>query len=111
MSNPSQINSFCAWHKNYPLTKPIVNHDHNRVKATDHGEVNDQVNRKVLEGTGDVYSKRGQPRVAMHVGKSTMYGLRYRTMRLISLPSQECYANPVSYWDQGNDTAETLHSD
>ena len=40
---------FLSRAKNYPLRKPMVYHDHERIKARGHGEIRDKVAGDLLE--------------------------------------------------------------
>ena len=44
------VHGFGARGKNYPLTKAMVNHDHDRVKTVGQGKIGDEVDGEVLEG-------------------------------------------------------------
>ena len=44
------IHGFGAGDENYPLTKAMVDHNHDRIEAINWGEVGDEVHREVLEG-------------------------------------------------------------
>ena len=44
------VHSFGTRGKNYPLTKAMVDHDHDRIKTIDWREVSYEVNGEVLEG-------------------------------------------------------------
>ena len=51
-------NPFCSDHllcgaENYPLSKSMVNHNQERVKAREGWQVSDEVTRDLLEGSGD----------------------------------------------------------
>ena len=43
------IHGFGAGGKNYPLTKAMVDHDHDRIKTIDRREVGNEVDGEVLE--------------------------------------------------------------
>ena len=45
--------------KNYPLTKAMVNHDHNRIEAINWREVGDEVHGEILEGLRAFKGKGG----------------------------------------------------
>ena len=45
--------------KNYPLTKAMVDHDHDRIEAIDWGEVGDEVHREILKGLRAFKGKGG----------------------------------------------------
>ena len=53
------VHSFDARGKNYPLTKAMVNHNHDRVKTIDQRKVSDEVDREVLEGVRALKGKGG----------------------------------------------------
>ena len=38
--------------KNYPLSKPMVYHDHERIEARGYGKIHDEIARDLLEGAG-----------------------------------------------------------
>ena len=42
-------NGFLGRAKNYPLSKPMVYHDHERIEAGGHGEIRDKVAGNLLE--------------------------------------------------------------
>ena len=50
--NPFGGNSFLGRAKNYPLSKPMVYHDHERVKAGGHGEIHDKIAGDLLKRAG-----------------------------------------------------------
>ena len=50
--DPFGSDRFLGRAKNYPLSKPMVYHDHERVKAGGYGEVRDKITRDLLEGVG-----------------------------------------------------------
>ena len=50
---------FGARGNNYPFTKAMVDHDHDRIEAIDWGEVSDEINGEVLEGAGALEGKGG----------------------------------------------------
>ena len=52
LSDSSSINVFCARAINYPLTKPMVYHDHDRVKPMGIGQSSDEVDKYGGEGEG-----------------------------------------------------------
>ena len=43
-------NGFLSRAKNYPLSKPMVDHDHERIEAGGHREIRDKVAGDLLEG-------------------------------------------------------------
>ena len=45
-------NGFLGRAENYPLSKPMVYHDHERVEAGGHGEIRDKVTGDLLKGAG-----------------------------------------------------------
>ena len=45
-------NGFLSRAKNYPLSKPMVYHDHERIEARGDREVRDKVTGDLLEGAG-----------------------------------------------------------
>ena len=53
------VHGFGARGKNYPLTKAMVDHNHNRVKTIDQREISDEVDGEVLEGLGTFKGKGG----------------------------------------------------
>ena len=53
------IHHFDARGKNYPLTKAMVNHDHDRIETIYLGKVSDKVHREVLEEMGALEGKGG----------------------------------------------------
>ena len=53
------IHGFGARGENYPLTKAMVDHNHNRVRTIDQREVSDEVDGEVLEGLGTFKGKGG----------------------------------------------------
>ena len=58
-SDPFSGDGFLGRAKNYPLSKPMVYHDHERIKAGGHGEIRDQIARDLLEGSGgDGFDRR-----------------------------------------------------
>ena len=50
--DPFSGDGFLGRAKNYPLSKLMVYHDHERVKAGGYGEVCDKITRDLLEGAG-----------------------------------------------------------
>ena len=52
------VHGFGTRGKNYPLTKAMVDHDYERIKAIDWREVGDEVNEEVLEGARALEGKR-----------------------------------------------------
>ena len=46
------INSLGAMSEDYPLCKAMVNHDHNRIKASGEGKIGDEIDRELFEGIG-----------------------------------------------------------
>ena len=53
LGNPSSVNGFLARRKNDPLSKAMVDHDHDRIKTRRGGKVGDEVNRELLKGERD----------------------------------------------------------
>ena len=53
LGNPSSVNGLLARCKNYPLSKAMVDHDHDRIKTRRGGEVGDEVNRELFKGERD----------------------------------------------------------
>ena len=47
------INGLGARSEDYPLRKPMVYYDHNRVMALGGGKVGDEIDRQLFEGQGD----------------------------------------------------------
>ena len=50
--DPFSGDGFLGRAKNYPLSKPMVYHDHERVEARGDREIGDKVARDLLEGAG-----------------------------------------------------------
>ena len=53
------IHGFGARGENYPLTKAMVNNDHDRVKTIDQRKVSDEIDGEVLEGVRALKGKGG----------------------------------------------------
>ena len=53
LSNSRSVNGFLARSKNYPLSKAMVDHDHDRIKARGRGEVGDEVNGELFKRERD----------------------------------------------------------
>ena len=53
------IHCFGARGENYPPTKAMVNHDHDRIEAIDQGKVGDKLHGEVPEGTRALEGKGG----------------------------------------------------
>ena len=52
-------NGFLGRAKNYPLRKPMVYHDHERIEAHGHREIRDEVTGDLLKGArGDGFDRR-----------------------------------------------------
>ena len=56
------INVFCAGAVNYPLRKPMVYHDHDRIVSVGIGKSSDEIHRYGGKGEGVVNSQRGKSR-------------------------------------------------
>ena len=57
--NPFGGNGFLGRAKNYPLSKPMVYHDHERIKAGGYREICDKIAGDLLEGAGgDGFDRR-----------------------------------------------------
>ena len=50
--DPFGGNGFLGRAKNYPLSKPMVYHDHERIEAQGNREISDKVTGDLLEGAG-----------------------------------------------------------
>ena len=50
--NPFGSNGFLGRAKNYPLSKPMVYHDHERIEARGDREIRDKIAGDLLEGVG-----------------------------------------------------------
>ena len=57
MGYSCSIHSFATRGENYPLTKAMIDHDHDRIKTINWREVGDKVNREVLKEVGALKSK------------------------------------------------------
>ena len=53
LGNSCSINGLLARCKNYPLSKAMVDHDHDRIKSSRRREVGDEVNRELFKGERD----------------------------------------------------------
>ena len=53
LGNSCGVNGLLARCKNYPLHKAMVNHDHDRIKASRRREISDEVNQKLFKGESD----------------------------------------------------------
>ena len=53
------IHGFGARGENYPLTKAIVDHNHDRIKTVDWRKVSNEVNGEVLKGVRALKGKGG----------------------------------------------------
>ena len=53
LSNSCSINGLLARCKNYPLSKAMVDHDHDRIKSRGRREVGDEVDGELFEGERD----------------------------------------------------------
>ena len=53
LGNPCSVNGFLTRCKNYPLSKAMVDHDHDRIKSRRGREVGDEVNRELFKGERD----------------------------------------------------------
>ena len=58
LGNFCGVHGFGARDENYPLTKAMVDHDHDRIKTVDQGKVSNEVDREVLEGARALKGKR-----------------------------------------------------
>ena len=57
--NPFGGDGFLGRAKNYPLSKPMVYHDHKRIEACGDREIRDEIARDLLEGAGgDGFDRR-----------------------------------------------------
>ena len=56
------VHNFYAREKNHPLTKAMVDHNHDRIEAIDQGKVDNEIHREVLEGTRALEDKGGDGR-------------------------------------------------
>ena len=57
--DPFGGNSFLGRAENYPLSKPMVYHDHERIEAGGQGEIRDKIARDLLErARGDRFDGR-----------------------------------------------------
>ena len=50
--DPFGGDGFLGRAKNYPFSKPMVYHDHERIEACGDREIHDKIARDLLEGTG-----------------------------------------------------------
>ena len=62
LGNSSGVNGLLARCENYPLSKTMVDHDHDRIKPRRGGEVGDEVNGELFKGEGDSRLDREQRR-------------------------------------------------
>ena len=53
LGNSCSIDGLLARCKNYPLSKAMVDHDHDRIKSRGRREIGDEVNRELLKGESD----------------------------------------------------------
>ena len=53
LGNPCSVNGLLTRCKNYPLSKAMVDHDHDRIKSRGGREVSDEVNRELFKGERD----------------------------------------------------------
>ena len=53
LGNSCSVNSFLARCKDYPLSKAMVDHDHDRIKSRRGREGGDEVNRELFKGERD----------------------------------------------------------
>ena len=74
-SDSSGINGFLGGAENYPLSKPMVNHDQKGIKTPRKGKVSDQIAGDLLEWAG----ARGQ--------NGEKWGLRWVCVDLVLLAS------------------------
>ena len=51
-SDPFSGDGFLSGAKNYPLSKPMVYHDHERIEAGRHGDICDKIAGDLLERPG-----------------------------------------------------------
>ena len=51
-SDPGSVNGFLSRAKNYPLSKPMVDHDKKGIKTIRKGKVSDQITGDLLKGAG-----------------------------------------------------------
>ena len=54
LSNSCSVNGLLARCKNYPLSKAMVDHDHDRVKSRGRREVGDEVDGELFERERDI---------------------------------------------------------
>ena len=69
LGNSCSVNGLMARCKNYPLSKAMVDHNHDRIKPRRRGEVGDEVNGQLFIREGDIgldWEQRWDNRV--HVG-------------------------------------------
>ena len=52
LGNAGRINAFGTGSKDHPLSKAVVDHDHQGIMAGGWGEIGDEVNRELLEWEG-----------------------------------------------------------
>ena len=50
--DPFSGDGFLGRAENYPLSKPMVYHDHERIEAGGQGEIRDKITGDLLEGAG-----------------------------------------------------------
>ena len=50
--DPFSGDGFLGRAKNYPLSKPMVYHDHERIEAGGYGEIHNEIAGDLLEGAG-----------------------------------------------------------
>ena len=62
LGNSCSVHGLLARCKNYPLSKAMVDHDHDRIKSRRGGKVGDEVDRKLFEGERDTGLDREQRR-------------------------------------------------
>ena len=60
--DPFGGNGFLGRAENYPLSKPMVYHDHERIEAGGHGEIRDKIAGNLLKRTRGDGLDRGQGR-------------------------------------------------
>ena len=53
LGDSCSVNGLLARCKNYPLSKAMVDHDHDRIKSQGRGKIGDEVNRELFEGERD----------------------------------------------------------
>ena len=94
------IHGFGARDKNYPLTKAMVNHDHDRIKTIDQRKVSDEVDGEVLEGARALKGKRGDS-WDCRMGEDLMC-LANRTARNIVPDVDEKARPPIVLGKEGN---------